>query len=160
MSLVLVRGLLQRLRWCVPRTNFMKKMFFAVLLPSAVSVFSRPNSIGPGPGIQPLGLSSNSVYDMIINYSGGSTGGVTSAQATNIANYQIGLSNGNYIARSSGWGTNLSLNGSLIITNQTGMTNSKAAIVDGGLHLPSALFGGSFPVTIARRNYRYWCKRY
>ena len=48
-------------------------------------------------------------------------------------------------------GTNVALftstnYGQFTTTNLSGMTNSKVAIVDGGIHLPSALFGGSWPV--------------
>ena len=43
-------------------------------------------------------------------------------------------------------GTNFGL---LTVTNADGMTNSKVALVDGGIHLPSAIFGGSYPVAHA-----------
>ena len=74
-------------------------------------------------------------------------GGLFSGGSTYLkADGTTGTGGSDGIEKDAGFGTNTTIIGQLASTNATGMTNSKAVLVDGGLHLPSSQFGGSYPV--------------
>jgi len=75
-----------------------------VLFAAASLAVAQPQRV-PGPiFVQPLGISSNSVYDMIVNYNIASTNGINSTTASNIVSQ-------NAILKLDGNGTNTTLTG-------------------------------------------------